>query len=181
MKTIFVTLALILSPSLAGAEIHIATLESPKGSTLILRSDDEDLEKNSPSLKDLKVSSHSKLCQKSRAHHLEQHLELDYIITNLLGSNKLGTIHKREVAKTPNCEPFRYKLHVLSKINEGYTLKKFVTLVEPNPLHQQEYQQQLAQKRAKSSLWNEGVKAPKIKKETPSSEEEGSDSTSFWN
>jgi len=131
MKTIIVTF-ILFTAVLSQAEVTIVTLLNLKGVQEILHSDNLELTKKPLNLGDIYTSQDFSACEGSETKKLKQHLELDVLLESLISQNRLGPIHRHEISKTPDCPSFRFKLYVLSTINQGYTLESIKTESSPS-------------------------------------------------
>lgn len=123
----------------AAKNSKIAVLTSPSGGVYEVVSTDEDISDKSVRLPRVSFNRSKILCktQTNENYALKQHevdLELSFMINSLNSQTpyrtekgqlfrKLSSNMVRNLKHVPDCNPYRYKLHVISKLVSGSSLE----------------------------------------------------------
>ena len=114
--------------------VQVVVLVDRKGNERILRSDDEDLMALTPQVP-FKLLGSTKTCTRKNSEfwmtkQTEKDLELSVIVDSLKKQRRLTEGQRYQLKWMPNCERYKFGLHVVSKFIEGYKIKKVVQYKE---------------------------------------------------
>lgn len=118
----------------------VAVLQSPTGKTTRIISNSKKVISRAPNISNIRYNNNLSVCnvdkiidENTELKREEISFELSFMINSLnhqTPSKENGRNFRRlsrnmvtNLYNTPDCKPFRYKLHVVNKLLEGYSLK----------------------------------------------------------
>ena len=131
MKTLIITLSLFVSLGLNAAVEHVH-MENTWGIDRVYSSDDLDFLLTPVEGLPVSTSFYKRdqlLCRDKLTEHLmiertEKIMELGTMLRSLKTREKLSAVDLKKLKRIPDCKPFRFHLHMISKIYKGYELKQ---------------------------------------------------------
>ncbi|MCH2534629.1 MAG: hypothetical protein MK008_09340 [Bdellovibrionales bacterium] len=131
MKTLIITISLLISFAASAAVEHVH-MKNTWGFERVYSSDDLDFLLTP--VEGLPVSTSATkrdhlLCRDKLPEHLmiertEKIMELGAMLRSLQTREKLSLVDRKTLKRIPDCKPFRFHLHMISKVLSGYELKQ---------------------------------------------------------